>query len=900
MSSQGRESRSESNPPVTAAPRKRQFVIFAILMVIAALTGGGTAYFLNLDLPDVRGLQDYRPATISRLLAADGQLIHQFATERRIVIPYGDIPVVLRNAVVAVEDSKFFSHIGVDPTGIARAAFKDLVTMSREEGASTITQQLARGLFLRRDKTFTRKIREAVLAIHIEKAYTKEEIFTFYSNQSYTGHGFYGFEAASRYFFSHRAKELTLPEAAMLAGIIQRPSNLSPYRHSEAVIKRRNHVLRRMLAEKYITQAEHDEAVNTPLELVPPETSLSVGDYFIEQVRRDLDSRLGEDALFKSGLTIETGLDLELQRQAERALQKGVREVAKRAGFVPPDLNILDDEETDLDSYQHTDWKLPLEPGMIIHGLVIASAASSATVRVGEREFDLRLPAIAWTKKSNMGKILPRGTVAPFLIVQKKDGTLNLELSAEPTANGAVIAMDPTTGEIRAWVGGIDFGTSQFDRAIQARRQPGSAFKPVIYSAAMEEGWSTTDVLLDEPTVFVDPQALKPYQPENYYKDYQGIITFRHALEHSLNIPTIRLLNMVGYQRTIEQARRLGIKSPIRPYPAMGLGASEVTLAEMVSAYSAFANLGTRLEPRLVTRIRAFDGTIMYDERPSAVDALRPEVAYLMTSLLRGVVARGTARKAGRLGTELAGKTGTTDDNTDAWFIGYTPSLVVGVWVGKDEKQSLGSTETGPKAALPIWMDIIESYLSRGHDETFRTPPGIGKVPVDPTTGLRAGVNTGCNHQTLIIEAFRRDQGPPPLCSPRDHFRSRLPYYLQRFPWVADRTLALTEDDLVRILRESSLEVAMVGLNTLMVESDTGSVELKFMIVTPNDPLIASMEGAAALSGHLAINQSGRDRNHGLDLRFPPDLGSLNPDVDAHPPVGVDGRTAARIRIRYP
>lgn len=870
-------------------------------MVVAAGLGAAGAYFVNLDLPDVRSLQDYRPATISRLLASDGTVLHQFATERRIIIPYAGIALILRQAIIATEDSKFFEHMGVDPIGIGRAAMKDILAMRKAQGASTLTQQLARSLFLRPEKTFKRKIREAVLAVHVEKAYTKEEIFTFYCNQAYMGHGYYGVEAGARYYFSKSASEVDLAEAALLAGVIQRPEALSPFRHPDAALSRRNHVLRRMLREGYIGEPRYREAIKTPLGAEPPRPAVSTADYFVEQVRRELGSRLGEDSLYRSGLTIESGLDPDLQREAEAALERGVRAIAKRRGFQPPTVNLLEQEGVTLDAYEHPDWRQSPRPGLVMTGLVMEVERNRAVIRIGTRTFEIGSAATAWTKAETLDTLLSKGDLAPFLIKETEEGGLAPELSAAPTADGAVVALDPATGEIRALVGGIDFAHSQFNRAIQARRQPGSSFKPVVYAAALEEGWSTTDVLLDEPTVFVGRGQASPYQPENYYKDYSGIVTVRHALEDSLNIPSVRLLNLVGYRRVLEQARRMGITSPIRPYPATGLGASEVTLLELTAAYASFPNLGTRVEPRLYTRVRAYDGTVVEEIPPRASDALSPEVAYLMTSLLRGVIERGTAKAARGVEGDLAGKTGTTDDNTDAWFIGYSPSLVVGVWVGKDEKESLGPLETGPRAALPIWMEIMRFHLAGRPEESFRRPPRIGTVPVDYRTGLRADVNTDCDLGSLILEEFRREEGPPASCSPRAHLRARLPYYLQRYPWLDQRTLALTQEDLDRVLREASLEIYLVGPNALAVQGPEGPVDIDFAILDADDPALESLPGATALAGYMAIPPEidGQEAPR-IGLLFPPDLTSLGRAGEAAPILGIDGRTAARIRIRRP
>jgi penicillin-binding protein 1A len=892
--------------PPPGRPWARFALVFAALMVVAALTGAGLAYFLNLDLPDVRALEDYRPATISRLLASDGTVIHQFATERRIVIPFEDIPSSLIDAVVATEDANFYSHVGVDPLGILRALVHDIRVMRIDQGGSTLTQQLALGLFLQRDKTLTRKIREAILATHIEKTYTKEEILTFYCNQVYMGHGYYGVEAASQFYFGKRAKSLTLPEAALLGGIIQIPENLSPHRNPERALRRRNHVLERMLEVGYITPQQHDEVKAQPIKVIEPRQPVLVADYFIEEIRREIDSRYGGDALYRSGLTIETGLDLALQTEAEAALQRGVREIAKRQGFEPPSLNILDGEEAgSLEEYAHPDWIRPLAPGMIVHGLVMEAAPLAAKIRLGGRTFEIGKEAVSWTGRLAVDKCLRKGDVAPFLVQQGAEaGELALELSAEPTADGAVVALDPATGEIRALVGGLDFGRSQFDRAIQAQRQPGSSFKPIVYAAALEEGWRPTDLLLDEPTVFRDPRSSTPYQPENYYRDYTGIVTVRRALELSLNIPTVRLLNMIGYRRVVDQAARMGIRSHLLPYPSLALGASEVTLLEMVSAYSTFANLGTRVEPRLFTRLAFNLDRRTEEEQPRASDALRPEVAYMMTSLLKGVVARGTGKAAASMGDALAGKTGTTDDNTDAWFIGYSPSIVVGVWVGRDEKQPIGRLETGPRAALPIWMDIMKSWLERHPDESFRRPPGIETVAVDPDTGRRAGVDTHC--QRVILEEFRAADGPPPPCGAQAHRRAHLPYYLQRFPWLDATTMILTDGELARLLRESGHELLVDASQKLIVPSSRGVDVIPFTIVPPGHPLLAGLPGAAALAAAgLPAGAPGQRSRFGdsAGLDYPSDLAPIEyaQGEGAETGIlGIDGRSAAIVRIHYP
>jgi len=899
MSSQG----GKAGRRARGSPRSRRGrwirLALVLLFALALALGAGGAYFINLDLPDIRALEGYRPATPTRLLAADGSIIHQFGVERRTLITYAEIPEVLRDAIVATEDASFFRHLGVDPLGIARAAVKDILKMRKAEGASTLTQQLTRGLFLGADKTFERKIREAVLAIQIEKTYTKEEIFTFYCNQIYMGHGRYGVEAAAQHYFSRRALELTLPQAALLAGMIQLPERISPLRNPDLALRRRNHVLKRMLQEGYVDARTSEEAMAQPLGLAPETPGEEIAAYFVEEVRRDLDARLGQEALYRQGLTIQTALDLDLQRAAESALDRGVREIAKRRAFRLPASNILREKKGALTTYFHPGWGKPLEPGAIATGLILEVDGRRALVRLGDRRFEIGPGAVTWTGRGALDRIFRPGDLAPFLVLRGEDGALSLELSAEPRCEGAVLALDPATGAIRTLVGGLDFSRSQFDRAIQAERQPGSAFKPILYAAALEEGWTASDPLLDEPTVFVDPQTGVPYQPENYYRDYNGVVTVRYALEHSLNIATVRMLNLLGYQRAVDQARRMGITSKLRPYPALGLGASEVSLMDLTTAYATFANLGTLVRPRLHTRILGSDGAVLEEAKPEGADVPRPEIAYLMTSLLKGVIARGTATDARSLGEAIAGKTGTTDDNTDAWFIGYSPSLVLGVWVGKDDKEPLGVNETGARAALPVWIDIMKSYLAAHPDEVFRRPSGIETYAVDARTGLKAAVDTDC--QDVILEDFRRGAPAPALCSRHAHLRARLPYYLQRYPWLDEETLALTREDLDRLLRDAPREISVEGRHTLIAQGVEGEIRLPFRVVPADDPDVVSVAGSAALWGAPGGRaDAGGAANVFFGLAFPPDLAPVIGEAASHPTLGLDGRTTAVITVRYP
>lgn len=714
-------------------------VVVTALLVAAVLGGALVGVFLAFesDLPQVTSLEDFQPNIITQVFAADGSVLGEFAIEKRVVVAFRDVPPVLRNAVVAVEDADFWKHIGINPWRIPGAALANLRSGRRGQGFSTLTMQLTRLLFLTPEKTLERKIKEIILAFQIEKNFTKEEIFTLYVNQIYFGHGNYGVEAASRFFFSKSVTDLTLAEAALVAGVPQNAPRLSPVHYPERALARRNHVLDRMAEEKYVTREEAEAAKREPLGLRLRREPPSGAPHFLEEVRKYLEREYGSQRIYQGGLRVHTTLDPGLQRAAVRAVGNGLRALDRRArGFSPPEATVLVDgllpEPLRLD-----EWDWPFAEGDVVRGVVIASDRASAVVQIGDYRARLERADVAWTRRAGVSEALPRGAVAPFRIVSlsetdgRKEATVQLE--QEPRVEGALVAVDVRTGAVRALVGGYDFERSKFNRATQAMRQVGSAFKPIVYAAALETlGWTPSTVIVDAPLSFPNPWNKTTWSPQNYDGAYMGPIPLRRAVEQSRNVPAVKTLQAVGIEKGIEYARRLGLSGELPPYLPIALGAGEATLQEMVAAYATFANQGLRMKPFYIERITDRDGNVVEQAAPRASDALRADTAFILTSLLRGVAERGTAARARRLKRPIAGKTGTTNDFTDAWFVGYEPSLAAGVWVGFDDKRlSLGRGETGADAALPIWMEFWAAATADRPIEEYPIPGNVVFVPVD-------------------------------------------------------------------------------------------------------------------------------------------------------------------------
>ncbi len=603
--------------------------ILGILTVISLAIGIsiGMVAAQSGDLPEISLLEKYRPSATSRVFADDGELIAEFYLEKRYPVSIERVPKHVINAFLDVEDPRFYSHSGIDLFGVARAMLHNIMAGRIEQGGSTITQQLAKILFLKPERTYSRKLKEALLALQIEKRYSKQEILAIYMNQVYLGSGAYGVEAASRLYFGKSVDGLTLAEAAMLAGLPQAPSRYSPLTNPEAALSRRRHSLKRMLAEGHITEAQMEESIGDPIlkEDIPVEATRAP--YLVEYIRQNLQDRFGTGTLYKGGLNIYTTLNLKLQDIAEAAVIKGLEEAMKRH---------------------------------------------------------------------------PR-----------KDAQLQ----------GALLAIEPHTGHIKAMVGGTDFTVSQFNRATQAHRQPGSAFKPLVFAAALDKGYRPEDVVLDIPVSYRGSEKDEVWSPSNFDNDFEGPVTLRRALARSINVVAVRLLDDVGIKTVIGYARRLGIESSLPPYLPLALGATDLTLMEITGAYAAFDNAGVYVKPTAIIKITDRDGHVIEENTTRTTSAVSAETAAEITDMLATVVRHGTGWKARELGRPVAGKTGTTTDYNDAWFVGYVPSMALGVWVGYDDHKRIGKLETGARAALPIWIDFMKGYIKEFKIPVENFPP---------------------------------------------------------------------------------------------------------------------------------------------------------------------------------
>ncbi|MDA8018010.1 MAG: PBP1A family penicillin-binding protein [Thermoanaerobaculia bacterium] len=743
--SAGRKESSRKKPKSAEERRRglRTWLVFPVVtVVLATLTGIVVA--ASIHRPQVEELDQFIPRLVTEVFDRHGQVVARYSRENRIMLQEGDIPDVLQHAIIATEDANFFHHGGVDLKGVVRAAITNVRAGEIEEGASTLTMQLARNLFsLSRERAWWRKIEEAFLAVELEKNYSKQQILTMYANVATNlGHGNYGMEAAARSYFNKGVGELTLTEAATLAGIPQRPSAFSVYRNPEAVVERRNWVLARMLSEGYIGQSDYDEAIAEPLLVVQRQREAQLGKYFSEEVRRHLIDTYGATELYDRGLHVATTLDPQIQRVAEHALRKQLVTLDHGYGWrgAPRQIEGDDLEERKLPSWTDAE----LAPGRWFEGLVLSADRKVARVRHQDQIFELGPRGIEWTRKARPDQLLSRGDVAWFRLALPDDAEEDAEpylvLEQEPQIEGAVLVLEASTGAVRGMVGGWDYDRNEFNRAIQARRQVGSAFKPFVFGAALENGYTAADTLFDGPAVFRGATEDDLYSPRNYYRRYYGITTMRVALEKSVNVTSVKLMDLVGIDRVIDFARRTGVQSELPPYPSLALGSADMSPLEIAAAYSTFVNQGIYVEPYLIEKITSRNGRLLEEHLPRASKAMEPQIAYVLTKMLQGVALRGTAAgRLARLDIATGGKTGTTNDYTDAWFIGFTPRYTLLSWVGYDKKRSLGRGMTGAKAALPIWADVVEAGLEEGWlqpGEHFSEPPGISTAWIDGDSGL--------------------------------------------------------------------------------------------------------------------------------------------------------------------
>lgn len=697
-------------------------VLFGLLVLVAALVGATAGLLLvyTTDLPQVDALEAYRPSSVTQLYDDHERVIGSFALQRRVVAGYDDFPPLLRDALVSIEDKDFYTHSGINFWRIIGAAYRDIESGGKVQGASTLTMQLARNLFLSPDRSFHRKVQETMLAIQIERRFTKPQIFTLYANQIFLGHGVYGFEAASEFYFSKQAKQLTLDEAALLAGLPKGPSVYSPISHPDKAQKRRNLVINAMLEDGKITAAQAAEARDAQVVLHLAHDPNSLAPYFVEEIRRYLESKYGADQVHEGGLKVYTSLDVNLQVAAKRAVLDGLAAYERRHGWKGHLENVVA-EGQELDKFVHPDWDEDPEVGGYVHALVTAAGTGIATVKFGRYTAALGQPDVAWTQQKIADLLKPGDICYVKIVTLGANGAAHVSLEQDSGAQGALLAIDNATGGIKALVGGRDFNDSKFDRATQALRQVGSSFKPYVYTAAIDGGASPDDTILDEPVSFETPSG--PYTPHNYDEKFEGIITLRRALAQSRNIPALKLANKLGIKDVIDYAERFGITAKLPPYLPVALGAAEITLLEQTAAYSVFPNDGVRVTPRYITRVTDYEGRVLEEDFPEVKDVVSERTARIMTSMLREVVLHGTGIAASKLPFPVAGKTGTTNDFTDAWFLGFSPTMTCGVWVGYDEKKSLGAKETGAHAALPIWMNFMTVAMAGKDGGEFQPPP---------------------------------------------------------------------------------------------------------------------------------------------------------------------------------
>ena len=697
-------------------------VLFGLLILIAILVGatGGLLLVYTTDLPQVDALEAYRPSSITELYDDHGKVIGSFALQRRVVVGYEDFPPVLRDALVSIEDKDFYSHSGINFWRIVGAASRDIESGGKVQGASTLTMQLARNLFLSPDRRWQRKVQEAMLAIQIERRFTKPQIFTLYANQIALGHGVFGFEAASEFYFSKPAKQLTLPEATLLAGLPKGPSYYSPINHPDRAQKRRNLVINAMLEDGKIIAAQANDARSAPLTLRLAHDPNSLAPYFVEEIRRYLEGKFGTDQVHEGGLKVYTSLDVEMQKAANQAALDGLAAYERRHGWKGHLENVVADGDV-LEKYSHPDWDDEPEVGGYVHALVTSAGPGIATLKFGRYTAALGQAEAAWSQHK-LADILKTGDICYVKIISlSANGAAKVSLEQDSGAQAALIAIDNATGGIKAMVGGRDFNTSKFDRATQALRQVGSSFKPYVYTTVIDGGASPDDTILDEPVSFDTPSG--PYTPHNYDEKFEGIITLRRALAQSRNIPALKLANKVGIKSVIDYAERFGVTSKLPPYLPVALGSAEITLLEQASAYSVFPNDGVRVSPRYITRVTDYEGRVLEEDFPEVKDVISERTARIMTSMLREVVLHGTGIAAAKLPFPVAGKTGTTNDFTDAWFVGFTPTMTCGVWVGYDERKSLGAKETGAHAALPIWANFMTVAMNGKDVGDFQPSP---------------------------------------------------------------------------------------------------------------------------------------------------------------------------------
>jgi penicillin-binding protein 1A len=749
-----------------------------ILLVLSIFIGCGTAaglyYYLSRDLPKINTLEDYRPATVTSVFSDDGRKIGEFYKERRIVIPLSQMPSNLKNAFVSAEDSRFREHPGIDIVSIFRAFLKNFQAGTVVQGGSTITQQVTKTFLLSPEKTYERKIKEAILAYRIEKKFTKDEILYLYLNQIYLGHGAHGVEAASENYFGKHAKDLNLAESSMLAGLPQAPSRYSPFRFPNRAKQRQIYALNRMKEDGIITNLEATEAIDLKLDIKPRKNwFIERVPCYTEHVRRYVNKNYGEDALYQQGLQIHTAVNIELQKIGRTAVNRGLIDLDRRTGYRGVLKNI---PTLQIESFcNEVSLKINntlLDKETAYQGVVLSvdDTTGLTRVRVGDIQGIIKLETMSWARKPNKNiayyeakvkkpsRVFKPGDVILVKVLNDlmEDGDLEFSLEQEPVVQSALLSIEAETGHVKAMIGGRDYRNSQFNRAYQSRRQPGSAFKPVIYAAALDKGYTAASVIIDSPVVYEDTERNFIWKPHNYTEKFFGPTLFREALVHSRNIVTIKILQDIGIDYIIDYSRRLGITAEMNRDLSIALGSSGLSLLEIVNAYSVFSNLGYLIEPVFITKIYDRDGKLLETSKLIRKKVIDMNTAYIMTSILESVVKSGTGWRIKALKRPVAGKTGTTNNLFDAWFLGYTPRYTTGVWVGLDQEAPMGKGETGSRAASPIWLEFMKNTLEGKPARTFNVPEGIVFAKIDAKTGLLPIKET----EKTIFESFKEGTEP--------------------------------------------------------------------------------------------------------------------------------------------
>jgi penicillin-binding protein 1A len=752
------------SPSHNRHPKKHRSIIAKIFrwilvalvcsIVAMAMALGGLYLYLGEDLPKIASLSEYRPPIITEVFSDDNRKIGEFYTERRIVIPLSQIPQTLKEAFIAAEDARYFKHKGIDFISIIRAFFKNLEAGTIVQGGSTITQQVTKSFFLTPERSYKRKIKEAILAYRIDKAFSKAEVLYLYLNQIYLGHGAYGVEAAAENYFGKTTKDLNLAECAILAGLPQAPSRYSPFWYPERAKQRQIYVLNRLVSEGFITNIQATEAINTELDIKPRRNwYIEKVPIYTEHIRRYIEAQYGKDTLLNAGLKVYTAVNIEMQKKARVEIEKGLHVLDHRQGYRGPIKQIPPEEfEAFSNTIEESLKETAMAQGLLTEGVVIKvdDGQGKTWVRIGKEQGVILLDDIRWARKPNPdvayyrvkvkkpSEVFRLGDVISVRLGEQDPESNLWQLSLEqvPEAQSGLLCIEAETGNVKVMVGGRDFLESQFNRAVQSRRQPGSAFKPVIYAAALDKGYTPASVIIDSPIVFQNDQMDFKWKPRNYGKKFYGPTLLREALEKSRNVVTIKVSQDIGVPYCISYARRLGITSDLSNDLSIALGSSGVSLLEMVNAYSVFANQGYLVQPVFIQKIVDRDGNILEEAGTVREKVLEKNTAYLITNLLEGVVKNGTGRRIKALKRPVAGKTGTSNNLFDAWFIGYTPRYITGVWVGFDEEKSLGEGEQGALTASPIWLGFMREILKDQPIKVFQVPEGVVFAKIDAETGL--------------------------------------------------------------------------------------------------------------------------------------------------------------------